>query len=64
MWATILSQLYLLGYKQWMAPRAVRRLMAGTIVHRAWLAGNMGLYESEGEKYGVCDRQWYTNRSK
>ncbi|HCV03891.1 MAG TPA: hypothetical protein DG048_14685 [Pseudoalteromonas sp.] len=60
----LLLESYLLGYRQWIAPRWLRRLFAMTGIHRAWLTGNLGVFISEGKKLGVCERDWYTNRSR
>ncbi|MFD3435449.1 hypothetical protein [Alteromonas macleodii] len=58
----ILHQSYILGYGQWLAPRWLRKVLAGTELHRSWLIGYMGIYEEQGKRYGVCDRQWLANR--
>jgi hypothetical protein len=55
-------RIYLLGYKQWLAPRWLRRTLCKTQVHRFWLAGNIGSFRENDEKYGICDRLWHTNR--
>lgn len=59
----LLQRVYLLGYQQWIAPRILRRILRGSAIHRAWLAGNMGVFFEDGQFYGVSDRAWYTNRS-
>ena len=52
----LLPQTYLLGYDQWIAPRWLRRLFASTEIHRAWLSGNLGVYISEGKKFGKASQ--------
>ena len=51
---------YLAGYSNLTMPRPMRRLLARTQMHHAWLAGHMGLFkEGEGDDevaYGVCNR--------
>lgn len=51
---------YFAGYSGLLLPRALRRLLARTEMHRAWLAGDMGIFTEErwGEEVtcGVCDR--------
>lgn len=59
----LLQRVYLLGYQQWIVPRILRRILCGSGIHRAWLAGNLGVFFEDGQLYGVCDRAWYTNRS-
>ncbi|WP_140849212.1 hypothetical protein [Paracoccus sp. FO-3] len=44
--------LYLSGYSGRAMPRQVRRLIAGTEFHRAWLLGSMGFFEQDGIRYG------------
>lgn len=42
------------------APRCLRRIFAGTEMHRAWLLGYMGLHAGGG----VCDRNSYHYRHR
>ena len=60
----LLHESFLLGYRNWIAPRWLRRFFARKGIHRAWLRGNLGIFSSEGVKFGVCNRDWYTNRSR
>jgi hypothetical protein len=53
---------YLLGYKHFNFPRVLRKVLARTRWHRAWLAGHMGLYEQDGRHCGVCDRDSFVIR--
>lgn len=59
-----LHVVYIFGYQGWIPSRFVRKLLARSKVHRAWLAGNLGSFIEDGTKIGVCDRKWYTNRAK
>lgn len=53
---------YLAGYSGLLLPRAMRRLLARTNLHRAWLAGDVGVFKEERPEgmvaCGVCDREW------
>ena len=57
-------RLYLWGYRGCVLPRLARRLIAGSSLHRGWLAGHMGVYEEGGVRYGVLDRGYYCYRCK
>ncbi|SDG53131.1 hypothetical protein SAMN04488117_1327 [Celeribacter baekdonensis] len=52
----MLDRLYLLAYLRGYAgrtfPRPIRRLVAGSALHRAWLLGHLGFFEQEGTRYG------------
>nr|PMH64474.1 hypothetical protein BCU62_15580 [Enterovibrio norvegicus] len=50
---------YFIGYEQLFLSRRVRRAIAKSEIHRAWLAGNQG---NIGEPEGVLYRKWFTNR--
>ncbi|MPQ69427.1 hypothetical protein [Pseudomonas sp. MWU12-2323] len=60
------TRFYLLGYTGYLLPRSLRRLLARTKLHRAWLAGDMGVFrEARGgaELFcGVCDRKSFHPR--
>lgn len=60
------TRFYLLGYSGYLLPRSLRRLLARTKVHRAWLAGDMGIFPPDrrgGEgATGVCDRTTFIPR--
>lgn len=58
----ILHWSYILGYSRWLAPRWLRKLLAGSEFHRSWLSGYLGVFEQKGERLGVCDRQWFSYR--
>ncbi len=49
---SIYHRSYLRGYAKHAAPRWLRRLMGGTEIHRAWLSGWLGYFESDGVAYG------------
>lgn len=59
--ATFLQLAFAVGYSQLIPKRSIRRFLAGTEVHRAWLGGNQG---NVGEPEGVLYREWYTNRKQ
>lgn len=56
------QRFYLAGYSGLLLPRAMRRILARTNLHRAWLAGDMGVFKEERPEgmvaCGVCDREW------
>ncbi|MGF1884442.1 hypothetical protein [Vibrio splendidus] len=56
---TIYHLAYMIGYAQQIPSRSLRRRIAGTMIHRAWLGGNQGCI---GETEGVLYRNWHTNR--
>jgi hypothetical protein len=65
--AQILHNLYMKGYKGVLYPRWVRRLMARTELHRAWLSGYMGIFceqdqRKEWRRTSVCDRATFAYR--
>ncbi|MBA1280442.1 hypothetical protein [Stutzerimonas stutzeri] len=57
---------FLAGYSGLLLPRAFRRLIAGTNIHRKWLAGDMGVFKEERAEgtvaCGVCDRTYMQYR--
>ena len=38
-------RIYLAGYSGWVMPRRLRKLIARSELHRAWLAGFLGIFE-------------------
>ena len=59
----ILHRVYLFGYVGSVVPRACRRIVAGSELHRAWLSGLMGIfYDHTGRRCGVLDRQDFRAR--
>ncbi|WGK63489.1 hypothetical protein QAO71_17110 (plasmid) [Halopseudomonas sp. SMJS2] len=57
--ASVEQRFYVLGYDGILPASALRRIIAGTKAHRAWISGVMGVYKDEhGQHYGVCDREW------
>lgn len=48
----IYHRIYLAGYGGWQMPRRLRKLIAGTEAHRAWLLGFTGCFEQGGIQYG------------
>lgn len=53
---------YILGYKGVCLPRRLRKLIARTSWHRAWLSGHMGIFIEDGRQTSVCDREWLQYR--
>jgi hypothetical protein len=51
----MLFKAYLYGYQQKPMPRFIRRLMARTRLHRAWLSGSNGYFVEYGVQYGTCN---------
>ncbi|MBS1303425.1 hypothetical protein [Loktanella sp. SALINAS62] len=49
---SIYHRAYLHGYARQPAPRWLRRFIARSEIHRAWLAGYLGFFESDGVAYG------------
>lgn len=53
---------YLIGYKSNIPPRIIRKLIAGSDLHRAWISGWNGNF-TESEKFmGVVDREWLRSK--
>ncbi|MFV1761502.1 hypothetical protein VWY69_00260 [Phaeobacter sp. A90a-4k] len=48
----ICQRIYLAGYGGWIMPRIIRKLVAGTQVHRAWFLGFNGFFKQDGIAYG------------
>jgi hypothetical protein len=47
----IYLDVYLAGYGGWVMPRWLRRLIAGTELHRAWVLGFNGYFKQDGDSY-------------
>lgn len=62
MGTSVALRFYLAGYSGLLLPRRLRRVLAGRVWHRAWLAGHMGIYEQEGRNFSVSDRSNLLNR--
>jgi hypothetical protein len=58
----IYHQCYLHGYYGNLPSRWLRKLLAKSTFHRAWLAGHMGIFGQEGAQFGVMDRDNYQFR--
>ncbi len=48
-------RVYLAGYSGWEAPDWLRRALARTEFHRAWLSGFHGRFEQAGVSYGPAN---------
>lgn len=59
---SLAGRMYFVGYAGLALSRGLRRLIARSELHRAWLNGHMGLFEEAGRPHGVCDREWYSYR--
>lgn len=49
---SLLQSAYLSGYRGSVWPRFLRRMIAGTCLHRAWLLGHLGFFSEGGIAYG------------
>ncbi len=49
-----LHRVYLWGYAGHVAPRWMRRILAGTGLHRAWFLGFHGFFVQDGVSYGLA----------
>ncbi len=58
----IAQRFYMLGYTGVCLPRSLRRLIAKSAWHSAWLDGMMWLLAEEGRRMSVCDRQSISSR--
>ncbi len=52
---TLRHRAYIAGYEGWIPPRLLRRAMARSRPHRAWLAGRLGYFEESGVSYGPAN---------
>ncbi|EGP54343.1 hypothetical protein G3A56_28175 (plasmid) [Rhizobium oryzihabitans] len=46
---------YLLGYDGKVMPRSLRKLLARSEIHNAWLLGFMGFFEQDGIRFGPAN---------
>ncbi len=46
---------YMHGYKHRPMPALLRRVLARTRLHRAWLSGRNGYFDECGVRYGLCN---------
>lgn len=63
-------RIYMAGYGRWFMPRRMRRVIAGSKIHRAWFLGFNGYFEEEGISYGLSnpygmlpDKKWERDTS-
>lgn len=52
MMQAIYLRMYLSGYSGRMLPVWLRRMVAGSELHRAWLSGRLGVFEQDGVRFG------------
>lgn len=48
--------IYLKAYGGWVAPRVLRKVFAGTTLHRAWLCGYKGMFVEDDVHYGIVNK--------
>jgi len=53
---TASMRFYLMGYRGQVLPRWLRRTLAKTSLHAAWLSGHLGGFVCDGRRFGVADR--------
>ncbi len=53
---------YLAGYGQWLMPKTVRRVIAGSQLHRAWLLGLLGFFREDDISYGPAKPYVHNNQ--
>lgn len=58
----LLLRVYLEGYAGRLPPRWIRRVLARTALHRAWLLGYMAVTIESGRNTSVLGRDWYRYR--
>lgn len=55
LWNDFLLQIFLQGHSGKVMPRRLRRLIAGSEIHRAWVLGYKGFFEEDGVRYGPAN---------
>ncbi|PKQ10893.1 MAG: hypothetical protein CVT70_17165 [Alphaproteobacteria bacterium HGW-Alphaproteobacteria-1] len=53
--AAALHHVFLAGYSGRGIPRWLRKLLAGSELHRAWLLGSKGFFEEQGRRFGPAN---------
>ena len=51
----LIKHSYLAGYSGIMVPRMLRRVLAKSELHRAWLSGHLGVFWEHGIRYGPAN---------
>lgn len=54
--SSLYLRVYLYGYDGNPMPRFLRKLIAGSEIHRAWLVGYKGFFEEDGIRFGPANR--------
>lgn len=58
---SLTTRFFMVGYSQVLLPRIARRMLARTVLHRAWLSGHMGVFEEASDagsvRAGISTRQ-------
>ena len=49
----ICNRFFLLAYGGWVMPRSIRKLIAGSQIHRAWFLGTKAFFQEAGVWYGL-----------
>lgn len=57
--SSLVIRFYLIGYKSTIPPRILRKLIARSDLHRAWISGWNGNFTEGDKAMGVVDRQWF-----
>ena len=52
---SIYLRAYLAGHTGQIMPRRLRKAIAGSELHRAWLVGFLGFFEQDGVAYGPAN---------
>jgi len=60
----VLHWVYMHGYQRHIPPRWLRRALAGTKMHHAWLSGFHGRFEQAGVIYGPARPYGYKMMSE
>lgn len=50
-----LLRVYIAGHRRHIMPRWLRKLLAGSELHRAWFLGFTGYFEENGTAYGLAN---------
>lgn len=51
--SNLLHQIYLAGYSGKIMPRWLRKMLAGSDLHRAWFLGFNGYFQENSVSYGL-----------
>ena len=51
---SLYHRIYLLGWRGWIMPRYLRKLIAHSEIHRSWFLGYNAYFEEDGVAYGLA----------